>query len=316
MWMRDIMAQTLIDLMECDPDIVLLDADLASSNGTLAVHRRFPQRTFDVGIAEQNMVCLAAGLASYGFKPYISSFTPFATRRVCDQIAISVLYAGMNVKIIGTDPGITAELNGGTHMSMEDIGVLRSIPGSVIFEPADPVELQLGLRAMHEYPGPVYMRTYRKEWSPLYDPKTYHFDLFRADVLREGSDVTILASGLMVREALEAAQRLAGEGVDAEVINVHTVKPLDTQTILRSLRKTRCAVAAENHNVIGGLRRAVLESIADQVSVPVAAVGVADTFGDVGTLPYLKRRFHLDSEAIQEQAKRALSLKRKWGDAS
>lgn len=228
MWMRDIMAQTLIELMESDPDIVVLDADLAASNGTMAVHKRFPERTFDVGIAEQNMVCLAAGLASYGFKPYISSFTPFATRRVCDQIAISVLYAGMNVKIIGTDPGITAELNGGTHMSMEDVGVLRSIPGAVLFEPADPTQLRMGLKAMNEYPGCVYMRTYRKEWSQLYDPEAYHFDLFRADVLRTGNDVTILSSGLMVREALEAADRLAAEGVAAEVINVHTIKPLDT----------------------------------------------------------------------------------------
>lgn len=312
MWMRDIMAQTLIELMESDPDIVVLDADLAASNGTTAVHQRFPERTFDVGIAEQNMVCLAAGLASYGFKPYISSFTPFATRRVCDQIAISVLYAGMNVKIIGTDPGITAELNGGTHMSMEDVGVLRSIPGSVIFEPADPVQLRQGLRAMNDYPGCVYMRTYRKEWSPLYDPENYHLDLFRADVLRQGRDVTILASGLMVREALEAADRLAAQGVDAEVVNVHTIKPLDAETVLASLGKTGCGVAAENHNVIGGLRSAVLEAAADRLSVPITAVGVADTFGEVGTLPYLKERYHLDAGTIAEQAKRAMALKKSW----
>lgn len=316
MWMRDIMAQTLIELMESDPDIVVLDADLAASNGTMAVHKRFPERTFDVGIAEQNMVCLAAGLASYGFKPYISSFTPFATRRVCDQIAISVLYAGMNVKIIGTDPGITAELNGGTHMSMEDVGVLRSIPGAVLFEPADPTQLRMGLKAMNEYPGCVYMRTYRKEWSQLYDPEAYHFDLFRADVLRTGKDVTILSSGLMVREALEAADRLAEEGVDAEVINVHTVKPLDTETVLASLGKTGCGVVAENHNVIGGLRSAVLEAAADQLSVPITAVGVADTFGEVGTLPYLKQRYHLDAETILQQAKRAVTLKKSWGRVS
>lgn len=312
MWMREIMAQTLISLMERDPDMVLLDADLSSANGTGAVHRRFPERTFNVGIAEQNLVCVAAGLASYGFKPYITSFTPFATRRVCDQLAISVLYADLNVKVIGTDPGIAAELNGGTHMSMEDIGVLRSIPGSVIFEPSDGVELRLGLQAMHKYPRSVYMRTCRKELCDLHDPDTYSFDLLRADVMREGRDVTILSSGLMVREALEAAAQLSEEGVEAEVINVHTIKPLDTWTILASLQKTGCAVAAENHNVIGGLRSAVLEALADQLRVPVTAVGVEDTFGEVGPLSYLKERFGLNAQAVVRQARRAMDLKKNW----
>lgn len=312
MWMREIMAQTLISLMERDPDMALLDADLSSANGTGAVHRRFPERTFNVGIAEQNLVCVAAGLASYGFKPYITSFTPFATRRVCDQLAISVLYADLNVKVIGTDPGIAAELNGGTHMSMEDIGVLRSIPGSVIFEPSDGVELRLGLQAMHKYPRSVYMRTCRKELCDLHDPDTYSFDLLRADVMREGRDVTILSSGLMVREALEAAAQLSEEGVEAEVINVHTIKPLDTWTILASLQKTGCAVAAENHNVIGGLRSAVLEALADQLRVPVTAVGVEDTFGEVGPLSYLKERFGLNAQAVVRQARRAMDLKKNW----
>lgn len=312
MWMREIMAQTLISLMERDPDMVLLDADLSSANGTGAVHRRFPERTFNVGVAEQNLVCVAAGLASYGFKPYITSFTPFATRRVCDQLAISVLYADLNVKVIGTDPGIAAELNGGTHMSMEDIGVLRSIPGSVIFEPSDGVELRLGLQAMHKYPRSVYMRTCRKELCDLHDPDTYSFDLLRADVMREGRDVTILSSGLMVREALEAAAQLSEEGVEAEVINVHTIKPLDTWTILASLQKTGCAVAAENHNVIGGLRSAVLEALADQLRVPVTAVGVEDTFGEVGPLSYLKERFGLNAQAVVRQARRAMDLKKNW----
>ena len=312
MWMREIMAQTLISLMERDPDMVLLDADLSSANGTGAVHRRFPERTFNVGVAEQNLVCVAAGLASYGFKPYITSFTPFATRRVCDQLAISVLYADLNVKVIGTDPGIAAELNGGTHMSMEDIGVLRSIPGSVIFEPSDGVELRLGLQAMHKYPRSVYMRTCRKELCDLHDPDTYSFDLLRADVMREGRDVTILSSGLMVREALEAAAQLSEEGVEAEVINVHTIKPLDAWTILASLQKTGCAVAAENHNVIGGLRSAVLEALADQLRVPVTAVGVEDTFGEVGPLSYLKERFGLNAQAVVRQARRAMDLKKNW----
>ena len=204
MQMREIYAECLGELMERDKRLVLLDADLGKACGTLGLRKRFPDRIFDCGIAEQNMASIAAGLASCGFTPWIESFTPFATRRICDQIAISICYAGQNVKIVGTDPGITAELNGGTHMSMEDIGVLRSIPGIVIFEPVDEIQLRAAMPALQEYPSAVYLRLVRGEQPPVFGPD-YRFDLFRADLLREGTDLSVFVSGIFTRDCLDAA---------------------------------------------------------------------------------------------------------------
>ena len=226
MQMREGYAEALGELMERDARVVLLDADLGKASGTLGLRKRFPDRIFDCGVAEQNMASIAAGLASYGFKPWIESFTPFASRRICDQIAISICYAGMNVKIMGSDPGITAELNGGTHMSMEDIGVLRSIPGIVIFEPVDAVQLRAAMPVLDAYEGPVYLRLARGE-QPAIFPEDYQFDLFRADVLREGSDLSIFVSGIQTRDCLDAAEDLADCGISCEVVNVHTIKPID-----------------------------------------------------------------------------------------
>ena len=248
MEMRAMYAQCLGELMERDEKLVLLDADLSKACGTFPLRKRFPDRIYDCGVAEQNMISIAAGLASYGYKPWAESFAPFATRRVCDQIAISVCYAKRNVKIVGTDPGIAAELNGGTHMSLEDMGVVRSIPGLVIFEPTDTVQLQAAMPVLHAYEGPVYMRMNRKEFPTVF-PEGYRFDLFKADLLRVGTDVTILAAGLMVSESLQAAETLAAEGISCEVINVHTIKPIDRETILASAKKTGVIVTAENHNI-------------------------------------------------------------------
>ena len=293
MEMRAMYAQCLGELMERDEKLVLLDADLSKACGTFPLRKRFPDRIYDCGVAEQNMISIAAGLASYGYKPWAESFAPFATRRVCDQIAISVCYAKRNVKIVGTDPGIAAELNGGTHMSLEDMGVVRSIPGLVIFEPTDTVQLKAAMPVLHAYEGPVYMRMNRKEFPTVF-PEGYRFDLFKADLLRAGTDVTILAAGLMVSESLQAAETLAAEGISCEVINVHTIKPIDRETILASAQKTGVIVTAENHNVIGGLRSAVLEALAHD-PVPVWAVGAEDRFGEVGKLPYLKEALGLNA---------------------
>ncbi len=293
MEMRAMYAQCLGELMERDEKLVLLDADLSKACGTFPLRKRFPDRIYDCGVAEQNMISIAAGLASYGYKPWAESFAPFATRRVCDQIAISVCYAKRNVKIVGTDPGIAAELNGGTHMSLEDMGVVRSIPGLVIFEPTDTVQLKAAMPVLHAYEGPVYMRMNRKEFPTVF-PEGYRFDLFKADLLRAGTDVTILAAGLMVSESLQAAETLAAEGISCEVINVHTIKPIDRETILASAKKTGVIVTAENHNVIGGLRSAVLEALAHD-PVPVWAVGAEDRFGEVGKLPYLKEALGLNA---------------------
>ena len=224
------MHQGLEQLMAADERVVLVDADLGRANGTIGIKKKFPDRAFNVGVAEQNMASVAAGLASYGFIPFINSFAAFASRRICDQIAISIAYAERNVKIVGTDPGIAAELNGCTHMTMEDIGVLRSIPRMVIFEPTDAMQIAKALPEIAAYDGPVYIRLFRKV-APAVFGEDYAFSLFKADLLREGTDITLFATGFMVSAALEAAETLSGQGISAEVINPHTIKPLDAETV-------------------------------------------------------------------------------------
>ena len=307
MEMRAVYAACLAEMMEKDKHVCVLDADLSKASGTLALYKQFPEQMFDCGVAEQNMASIAAGLSSYGFKPWIESFTPFATRRICDQIAISISYAKRNVKIVGTDPGISAQLNGGTHMSMEDIGVIRSIPGMVIFEPVDEVQLRAAMPVLGDYDGPVYMRLFRKE-QPVIFNDDYKFDLFKADTIKEGKDLTIFVSGMLTADVVEAAKLLSEEGVDAEVINVHTIKPIDRETVIASARKTGAVLTVENHNVIGGLQSAVLEALAAE-KIPVCAVGVEDRFGEVGKLPYLREVMGLTVENIVAGARKALSLK-------
>ncbi|MBQ5952456.1 MAG: transketolase family protein [Lachnospiraceae bacterium] len=304
MEMRAAYAQCLAQMMEADRHVVVLDADLSKASGTRGLYERFPEQMFDCGIAEQNMASIAAGLASYGFTPWIESFTPFATRRICDQIAISIAYAGMNVKIVGTDPGISAELNGGTHMSMEDIGVLRSIPGMVIVEPVDEVQLRAAMPVLQAYKGPAYLRLFRKETEKVF-PDDYRFELFKADLLREGRDLSIFVSGLPSADTLRAADMLAKEGILAEVINVHTIKPIDRESVIASARKTGHVLTVENHNVIGGLHSAVLEALAAE-RIPVCALGIPDRFGEVGKLPYLKEVMGLTAENIVRKAREAL----------
>ena len=307
MEMRAVYAECLAQMMEQDKHVCVLDADLSKASGTRKLYERFPEQMFDCGVAEQNMASIAAGLSSYGFKPWIESFTPFATRRICDQIAISIVYAKRNVKIVGTDPGISAELNGGTHMSLEDIGVVRSIPGMVIFEPVDEVQLRAAMPVLNAYEGPVYMRLFRKV-QPVIFPEDYKFDLFKADTLREGKDLTIFVSGMFTRDCLEAAELLKDQGIDCEVINVHTIKPVDKETVLASARKTGAVLTVENHNIIGGLHSAIAETLAEE-KIPVCSLGVPDRFGEVGRTPYLRKVMGLTLEDIVEKAKRAYSLK-------
>jgi transketolase len=309
MEMRQVFAEVLDKLMEKNEKIVVIDADLARANGTLPLKEKYPERAFDVGIAEQNMAAVAAGMAAYGFIPFIGSFTPFATRRICDQITISIAYAKRNVKIIGSDPGISAELNGGTHMSMEDIGVIRSISGIVIFEPVDAVQFAKALPVIAEYDGPVYIRMFRKA-APIIFKDDYEFDLFKADLIREGKDVTLFATGIMVEESLKAAEILTAEGIAAEIINIHTIKPIDREAVVKSAKKTGAVVTCENHNVIGGLKSAVAEVLADEYPVPVKAIGVQDHFGEVAKMDYLKKKYHMTAEDIVKAAKEAIAMKR------
>jgi transketolase len=306
--MRQAFSEAMDKLMEKDERIVIIDADLGKANGTIKLRGKYPERAFDVGIAEQNMAGVAAGMAAYGFIPFICSFTPFATRRICDQIAISTVYAKRNVKIVGTDPGIAAEMNGGTHMSMEDIGVIRSIPNIVIFEPVDNIQLVKALPQIIEYDGPIYIRMFRKS-TPLVLEEDYEFELFKADTLREGKDVTLFASGIMLKEAFEAADKLKEEGIEAEVINIHTIKPIDREAVVASAKKTGAVVTCENHNVIGGLKSAVAEVLIEEYPVPLRSIGVKDHFGEVAKIDYLKKKYKMTAEDIVKAAKEAIAQK-------
>lgn len=307
MEMRAVYANAMADLMRADRHVCILDADLSKASGTRGLYDQFPNQMFDCGIAEQDMASVAAGMASYGYKPYIESFTAFATRRICDQIAISIVYAKRNVKVVGTDPGFSAELNGGTHMSVEDIGVLRSIPGIVIFEPADPVQLKAALPVINEYDGCVYIRLFRKELPEIF-PADYKFDLFSADKLRDGGDLTLLVTGSLTHDAIEIADQLAKEGIHCDLLNVHTIKPIDRESILRSARKTGAVLTIENHNVIGGLRSAVLEALAEE-KIPVKGLGIMDRFGEVGKTPYLRKVFGLEKADMLQAAREAVAMK-------
>jgi len=305
---RDVYAQKLLELMNENSKIVALDADLAKANGTLMLRQHHPDRALDVGVAEANMACIAAGMASYGMIPFIGSFTPFATRRICDQIAISIAYAKRNVKIVGSDPGICAEMNGGTHMSVEDIGVLRSIPGLVIMESCDKIELQQMVEAMAAFEGPVYMRLFRKSLPDIHVPD-YRFEWGRLDLLRPGVDVSLFASGMMVHEAREAAELLDAEGIEAELLNVHTIKPIDHEGVVRSASRTGAVVTAENHNVIGGLASAVAEVLIQECRVPHEKIGIRDHFGEVAFMPYLKEKYKMTARDIVEAAKKAMEAR-------
>lgn len=309
MEMRQVLAAELEKMMAENENIVVIDADLSKPNGVAGLRKKYPERAFDVGIAEQNMASIAAGMSSYGFIPFITTFTPFASRRICDQIAISIAYAKQNVKIIGSDPGISAEFNGGTHMSVEDIGVLRSIPDIVIFEPVDAIQFKKSLPQIVDYNGPVYIRMFRKEIPNVFD-ENCEFDLFKASKLQDGNDISIFCSGIMVQETMEANKALKEQGINADIINIHTIKPIDKQAIIDSARKTGAVLTIENHNVIGGLKSAVCEVLMEEYPVPLRAIGIKDQFGQVGKLPFLKEFYKMRAEDIVNSAKELISSKK------
>lgn len=300
---RQKLALTLDELMAKDDKIVILDADLSRPNGTSPLYDKYPDRCINCGIQEQNMVGVAAGLAAYGFKPVVVTFTPFATRRVCDQIAISVAYAKNKITIIGTDPGITAELNGGTHMSMEDIGVIRSIPTMTIYDAVDCNQLGQALEQVINYDGPVYVRMPRKSRPDVFDDN-YKFKLFKSDVVKEGTDVTLIASGTMVREALDASLILKENNINVEVISLNTIKPLDKETILTSVKKTNKVVTIENHNIVGGAHSAICELLSQEYPVKVLPIGVRDEFGQVGKYNDLSKYYKMTVEDIVDTTKK------------
>jgi transketolase len=309
--MRTVYTDTLIEMGRSDPNIVVLEADLMKATGTGTFGAAYPDRAFNVGVAEANMVGVAAGLSSVGKIPFAATFACFASRRAYDQFFISGNYARLNVKLVGTDPGITAAFNGGTHMPFEDLGLMRNIPGLVIFEPSDPVSLAALLRESARHEGCTYMRLQRKPAAPLY-PEGEKFGFGRGKVLKEGADVTICALGaIMVSEALKAAEDLSKEGIGAAVIDILTLKPLDRDLIASWAEKTGAVVTAENHQVIGGLGSAVAEVIAEGAPAVLRRVGIKDEFGEVGTQDYLARRFGLTAAGIASAAREAYNVKRR-----
>ncbi|WP_338609299.1 transketolase family protein [Clostridium baratii] len=307
MEMRKVLCDTMTELMSQNDNIVFMDADLAEANGTMPLRKMFPERAFDTGISEQNMASMAAGMSAYGMNPYICTFTAFSTRRICDQIAISMSYAKQNIKIIGTDAGIASELNGGTHMSFEDIGVLRSIPGVTIIDVCDEVELRKVLIETVNYEGVVYIRMPRKQVPKVYEEDN-KFELLRGNVLREGKDVTIFTTGIMTSKALEAYELLKKEGISAEVIALHTIKPIDKDLVIKSLKKTKRAVTCENHNVIGGLYSSICEISCSEVPSVIKAIGVNDHFGEVGSMKFLSKKYGMDSEDIVKKCKEVINF--------
>lgn len=307
--MRDVLVDFLRKTMTTNPKVVVVDADLAKCAGTIALEKEFPDRALNVGIAEANMAGIAAGLSTYGYIPFITSFAPFASRRMADQAMISICYAKQNVKIVGTDPGIAAQLNGGTHMPFEDMAIYRAIPDILLYEPTDAAELNAALPKILDYPKPVYIRMHRKNPRLLHDSDC-KFDLMRAEVLRKGIDITFVASGIMVETALDAAAELEKEGISAEVICCPVWKPLDTQTIINSFKKTGCALTLENHNVNGGLGSAVAEAAAENYPVPMYRIGVREKFGEVGKVDYLRKVYNLEVSDVVEHAKKVLDMKK------
>lgn len=300
--LRQVFAQTISKLMKENDKICILDADLSKPNGTAPLYKEFPDRCFNVGISEANMAGIAAGLSSYGYKPIILTFTPFATRRICDQIAVSIAYAKQNVIIVGTDPGITAELNGGTHMSFEDIGVMRSIPTMKIYDVVDEIQFEQAIPQLLELDGPVYVRVPRKTRPVVFD-ENYKFNLLKSDVVVSGEDISILASGTMVHEAKLAATLLKEEGINAEVISINMVKPLDEETILQSVKKTNNVVVCENHNIYGGVYSAVAELLCQKYPVKCGVIGIKDVFGQVGKYDELLKAYNMTKEDIVEKVK-------------
>ncbi|MDP3448746.1 MAG: transketolase C-terminal domain-containing protein [Eubacteriales bacterium] len=308
--MRDAYCDALIAAAEADSRVIVIDCDLSNSLGTGRFHARFPERSFNLGIMEANACSMAAGLSLTGFVPFVHSFAVFTSRRMTDQIFLSCAYAGLNVKLIGGDAGVSAAVNGGTHMAFEDFGVLRSIVGLRLFEPTDNTMVRALIPHIASRYGVDYIRMPRRSVIKIYEPGET-FMPGEAKQLREGEDVTLIASGVMVSEALIAADLLENEGVHASVLDCFTIQPLDTAQIVERAQQTGCVVTAENHNIIGGLGSAVAELLSERAPVPLERVGVKNVFGEVGPQAYLMDRFGLRAKDICAAAHRVIERKQR-----
>ena len=300
---RESYGNALAELGKEHEDIVVLDADLAAATKTGVFKKAFPERHIDCGIAECNMIGVAVGLAATGKVPFASSFAMFAAGRAFEQVRNSVGYPKLNVKIGATHAGISVGEDGATHQCNEDIALMRTIPGMVVINPSDDVEAKAAVKAAYEHQGPVYMRFGRLAVPVINDNEDYKFELGKGVVLREGKDVAIIATGLPVANCLEAAEKLAAEGIDAKVINIHTIKPLDEELIVAAAKETGKVVTVEEHSVIGGLGSAVCDVLCEQAPTKVLKIGINDTFGESGPAVELVKKYGLDADSIYEKVK-------------
>lgn len=307
--LRKVFAETLEELMKKNQDVVYLEADLAGAIGTSHLFQKFPNQAFDVGIMEANMVGVGAGMSIKGKIPFVHSFGTFSSRRCADQTFLSGCYNRANLKIIGSDPGITAEANGGTHMPFEDMAVYRAFPGIRILDVAEPVLLRSMLKKIAEEYGVFYLRFPRKQAESYYETNR-EFQIGKGVVVRDGCDATIIASGIEVYEAILAAEELAKENISVRVVDMFTIKPLDIKMIIKSAKETGAVVTAENHNKIGGLGSAVAEVLAENIQVPLARVGIPDCFGEVGSRDFLSHKFGISKEYIKDSVKKVLKKKK------
>lgn len=303
---RDSYGNALVEIADKHDDLVVLDADLAAATKTAIFKKAYPDRHIDCGIAEANMAGIAAGMSTCGWVPFMSSFAMFAAGRAFEQVRNSIGYPHLNVKIGATHAGISVGEDGATHQCCEDIALMREIPGMVVINPSDDVEARAAVWAAYEYEGPVYLRFGRLAVPVINDEETYRFELGKGVKLRDGKDVSIIATGLCVSEALRAVDMLAADGIDAELINIHTIKPIDEDIIVQTAAKTGRVFTAEEHSIIGGLGSAVSEVLSEKCPTKLTRIGVRDTFGESGPAKELLHKYELDAEGIYRQVKAGL----------
>lgn len=308
--MREYYSEGIVKMIEDGRPVMAMDADLMRAAGLLPYRKSHETRIIDCGIAEANMVGVAAGLSAEGFVPFVHSFAAFASRRCYDQVYMSGGYARLNVKVVGSDPGVGSALNGGTHQANEDVALMRAIPGMTVVEPSDSVMLTNLLPKIADTYGMFYLRLFRLQTQRLYEQGS-DFEIGKAVMLRDGTDAAVIASGLEVAEALRAADMLAEEGIHVRVLDMFTIKPIDREAVTAAARQTGAIVTAENHNVIGGLGAAVAQVVCEQCPVPMGRVGVQDVFGEVGFTPLLMERFGLTAADIAEKVRQTIAKKNK-----
>ena len=307
---REAYGKALAALANTNENVVVLDADLSKSTKTADFKVVAPERFFNMGIAEGNMMGVAAGLSTCGKVPFVSTFAMFAAGRAFEQIRNSICYPKLNVKVCATHAGLTVGEDGASHQAIEDISLMRSVPNMVVINPADDIETEAAIKAVAEMEGPCYVRLGRMAVSRVNDEANYNFVIGKGITLAEGNDVAIIATGIMVEAALEAKGELAKEGINARVINIHTIKPIDEELIIKAAKETGVIVTAEEHSIIGGLGSAVAEVVSEKCPVPVLRVGVKDTFGESGKPNELLEKYGLTSNDIVNKVKKALELKK------